>query len=360
MGDRQIHRILMTTDTVGGVWTFTRELVRELSERGIEVVLAALGGAPSEAQAAEIADIRGACLLAGDFKLEWMEDPWSDVAESGRWLLDVEREYGPDLVHLNSFGHGALAWKTPGIMTAHSCVLSWWRAVRGEPAPASWNRYREVVTGSLKAVDAVTAPSHAMARTLAENYQFAQDSCAVIPNGRTMLSTHASVAKQPLIFSAGRLWDQAKNAAALADVANKLAWPVYLAGEAGTPGFGGCHLLGRLKESAMTEWYAKAAIYALPARYEPFGLSVLEAALSRCALVLGDIPSLRELWDGCALFVPPDDRKGLREALQELIGKPALGAQMARLSYDRGLTYKSARMAEGYLAVYQRAGQCVS
>ncbi len=32
----------------------------------------------------------------------------------------------------------------------------------------------------------------------------------------------------------------------------------------------------------------------LPARYEPFGLSVLEAALSGCALVLGDIPSLRE------------------------------------------------------------------
>ena len=39
-------------------------------------------------------------------------------------------------------------------------------------------------------------------------------------------------------------------------------------------------------------WFARAGIYALPAVYEPFGLSVLEAALSGCALVLGDIPSL--------------------------------------------------------------------
>ncbi len=39
--------------------------------------------------------------------------------------------------------------------------------------------------------------------------------------------------------------------------------------------------------------------------YEPFGLSVLEAALSGCALVLGDIPSLRENWDGAADFAEP-------------------------------------------------------
>ena len=50
----------------------------------------------------------------------------------------------------------------------------------------------------------------------------------------------------------------------------------------------------------------RAAIYALPARYEPFGLSILEAALSGCALVIGDIPSLREIWADAALFVPSD------------------------------------------------------
>jgi glycogen synthase len=55
------------------------------------------------------------------------------------------------------------------------------------------------------------------------------------------------------------------------------------------------------------DWYARASIYALPARYEPFGLSALEAALSGCALILGDIPSLREVWLEAAPYVSPDD-----------------------------------------------------
>ena len=54
--------------------------------------------------------------------------------------------------------------------------------------------------------------------------------------------------------------------------------------------------LGKLPAAEMKLWFAHAAIYCLPARYEPFGLSVLEAGLSGCALVLGDIPSLREIW----------------------------------------------------------------
>ncbi|MEB3829625.1 glycosyltransferase [Phormidium sp. CCY1219] len=56
----------------------------------------------------------------------------------------------------------------------------------------------------------------------------------------------------------------------------------------------------------LSHWYARAAIYAFPARYEPFGLSVLEAALSGCALVLGDIPRLREMWGDAAVFANPD------------------------------------------------------
>ena len=73
--------------------------------------------------------------------------------------------------------------------------------------------------------------------------------------------------------------------------------------------------LGRLAPADLASWLGRAAIYALPARYEPFGLSILEAALAGCALVLGDIDSLRELWDGCALFVPPEDDDALAEAL---------------------------------------------
>ena len=46
---------------------------------------------------------------------------------------------------------------------------------------------------------------------------------------------------------------------------------------------------GQLTTAEVRNVINTASIYALPARYEPFGLSILEAALSGCALVLGDI-----------------------------------------------------------------------
>src|ERR1700712_3767051 len=102
----EIRRVLMTTDVVGGVWTFTMELAGNLGSRGIEVLLLALGGAPSENQIFEAGRIPRLRLFKSSYKLEWMEDPWRDIEQSGKWLLDLERASAPDIVHLNSFGHG--------------------------------------------------------------------------------------------------------------------------------------------------------------------------------------------------------------------------------------------------------------
>jgi glycosyltransferase involved in cell wall biosynthesis len=354
-----IKRILMTGDTVGGVWTYTMELAEALAAHGVEVMLAALGGPPSLEQRLEACRIANLELLASDFKLEWMDDPWRDVAESGRWLLDLEELYAPDVVHLNSFGHGALAWSTPVMVTAHSCVLSWWSAVKGCAAPESWNRYRETVSETLKQADLVTAPSQHMADAVAEHYGI--DNCRVIPNGRCR-TRFARAVKEPLVLTAGRLWDEAKNVAAVAEIAPRLPWPVYIAGEdrhpnGGRAEFPGCTMLGRLAPQQLADWYARAAIYALPARYEPFGLSALEAAHSGCALVLGDVPSLREVWGDTALFVPPDDTAALAAAVQRLIADPAYRSRMARAACDHAGQYTPQRMAQEYLEAYRSITQ---
>jgi glycosyltransferase involved in cell wall biosynthesis len=361
-----IRRILMTGDTVGGVWTFTMELAEALTAHGIEVVLAALGGPPSAAQRAEAGRIPRLELLESDFKLEWMDDPWRDVVESGRWLLDLEEQYAPDLVHLNSFGHGALEWRTPVIVTAHSCVLSWWKAVKRSAAPASWNRYHESVAASLRAADIVTAPSRAMAQSLAEHYS--SGDCRVIPNGRCSRHFRSGV-KQPMVLTAGRLWDEAKNVAAVAGVAERIDWPVCVAGEHRHPNgssreWRACTMLGRLGAEELAEWYARAAVFALPARYEPFGLAALEAAHSGCALALGDIPSLREVWGDAAVYVAPDDPAALEAALRGLIADAGYRASMAASAQERARQYTPARMAESYLDVYNTAAKrrrvCVS
>ena len=97
---------------------------------------------------------------------------------------------------------------------------------------------------------------------------------------------------------------------------------------------------------------AEAAIFVAPARYEPFGLAVLEAAASGCALVLGDIPTLRELWDGAAMFVAPDSPEALRDTLLRLIDDEALRTELQSAAGERARAYGRDRMVDGYVALY--------
>jgi glycosyltransferase involved in cell wall biosynthesis len=166
------------------------------------------------------------------------------------------------------------------------------------------------------------------------------------------------VDKEPFVFSAGRVWDEAKNIAALQRIAPALAWPVLVAGDAshpegGTQPVSNVTHLGRLDAEAIADWYARAAIYCLPARYEPFGLSALEAALAGCALVLSDIPSLREVWGQAALFVPADDPDALLAALRELVDHPLRRAAFATRARSRALTYSPGHQAACYRVLYR-------
>jgi glycogen(starch) synthase len=287
-----------------------------------------------------------------------MENPWNDVAQSGEWLLSLERRLRPDVVHLNGFAHGDLAWESPAVVVGHSCVLSWWSAVRGGPAPAQWDEYRKRVRNGLRQADAVVAVSRFIAGEFQKCYG-PLGPIAVIYNGRDP-AVYLPERKEEFVLSCGRLWDEAKNIRALDQAASRLRWDVYVAGEdkhpeGGRAGLKQVHALGCLSASELQRWYARAAIYALPARYEPFGLSVLEAALSGCALVLGDIPSLREIWHDAALFVPADDHEALAAAIDTLISSRSLRDGLARSARARALTFTPERMMQAYLDVYSQA-----
>ena len=352
---RTVQRVLMTADTVGGVWTYSLDLARGLGRHGVEVVLAAMGGAMSPGQAREAAAISSLQVFESAYRLEWMPEPWVDVERAGDWLLTLENDVSPDVVHLNGYAHGDLPWRAPHLVVGHSCVLSWWRSVKGVAAPPEWGRYRSAVAGGIRGADLVVAPTRAMLSEL-HRYYGPLDKTAVLSNGRSRESYRSS-AKQPLVLAAGRIWDEAKNISALAKVAGELEWPVYVAGESRHPAgvrseFEHVALLGVLEASELAQWFAKAAIYCLPARYEPFGLSVLEAALSGCALVLGDIPSLRENWEGAARFVPPDDHEALSAGLREIIGNMEFRDSLAAAALKRAASFSVDCMASSYLSVY--------
>jgi glycogen(starch) synthase len=351
-------RVLMTADTVGGVWTYAVELARALDARGIEVAVASMGALPAPHQRAQLCDLSRVKLFPSAYKLEWMQDCWSDVDQAGQWLLALEREFEPDLVHLNQFDFGALPFRAPTLLVAHSCVLSWWRAVHGGAAPPEWNTYRTRVAQGLAAASLVAAPTAAMLRSLADNYGHDTRRGLVLPNAADP-DSFEPVPKQPVVLAAGRFWDAAKNLAALEKVAAGLPWPVLVAGSCEHPDGGviapaGVQSLGQLPRAQLARELAQAALYALPARYEPFGLSVLEAAFSGCALVLGDIPTLRETWGDAAVYVPPEDHAGLQAALLRLIQRPSERAQLAAAARARASHVTPARQCDAYLQAYAR------
>lgn len=366
--------VLMTADAVGGVWTYAVELCAALGRHGVKVALCTMGALPSEAQRQELAELPNVRLFESTYRLEWMDDPWDDVARAGEWLLEVARAVRPDVVHLNGYAHGALPFGAPVLMVGHSCVLSWFEAVKGEPAPERYDRYRAEVTAGLRAAHRVVAPTAAMLEALERHYgPLPMGRASVIHNARERMplplggegEPGAASDREPFILSAGRLWDEAKNVAALAEIAHALPWPVRVAGETVHPSGGsgiGLHggfrsdtrlqPLGRLDPLQLAEQMCRASIYALPARYEPFGLSVLEAAQRGCALVLGDIPSLREVWGDAALFVPPEDPRALRDAIRALIDAPSRLRSLATAARARASRYRAERMGALYLEHY--------
>jgi glycogen synthase len=350
----------MTADTVGGVFSYALELARALGARGARVELATMGAPLDDTQRAAASAVECVRVHEGAFRLEWMHEAWDDVRRAGEWLLRLERQVGADVVHVNGYAHGALPWRAPTVVVGHSCVLSWWEAVKGESAPPNWNRYRLEVARGLAAADVVVAPSRAMLDTFEGLYGLLPRG-RVIHNGRDARS-FVPAAKEGMVLSAGRLWDEAKNVAALDAVAAEIPWPVYVAGEVRHPNgadarVSGAIPLGRLGTTELAGWLGRASVFALPARYEPFGLSVLEAALSGCALVLGDIPSLRELWGDDAIYAAPDDRRALADALRRLIGDPELRRSLGDRARARAAAYSPDRMADQYLSAYAAAAQ---
>ncbi len=344
------RRILMTADAVGGVWQYCLELATGLCRAGSEVWLAVMGPAPTQEQLQSGGHIEGLTILHGDFRLEWMGEAEADVTRAGDWLMMLAHELRPDLVHLNGYAHAALPWRCPVVVVAHSCVLSWWRAVHGCEAPAEWNTYRDFVSRGLDSADLVIAPTLAFLRRLQSIYRFEAPSCAIW-NGRSPHGTAAD--KQRVVMTAGRLWDAAKNLSTLTEAADGLPWPVWVAGDGTEPERAhNVMRLGRLGDDALRQRLGEALIFALPARYEPFGLTALEAAQARCALVLGDIDTQRELWNGAALFVPPGDSAALGLHLRRLLEEPQLASALGALAHRRARRFTSERMVRRYLRAY--------
>ncbi len=355
----QPRHVLMTADAVGGVWTYALDLAQGLLERGVEVTLAVLGPEPRPGQRRAAERIPGLSLVVTRLPLDWTAPDACSVAEAARGLAALAAARGADLIHLNSPALAANArFPAPVVGACHSCLATWWEAVRGdEPMPASFQWRTDLLARGYRACDRLIAPSYAFMQATAARYGVVPHA---IHNGRSAPTGVASSVREPVVITSGRLWDDGKNIGTLDRAAGRMRGQVHAAGPLAGPDGQRVSLqhilaLGHLDAPVLAANLGRSAVFASLARYEPFGLGVLEAAQAGCALVLSDIPTFRELWQGAAVFVPAEDDRAAAEVLDDLLDDPERAAVLGAAAAERSARFTPDALTDGVLSVYSEA-----
>jgi glycosyltransferase involved in cell wall biosynthesis len=346
------RRVLITLDAVGGVWRYAIDVARGLESHDVACLLVGFGPAPDAAQRADL----------GCGELVWTHEPldWTvaDAAALDRGtgtLISLARDWNADIVHLNlpSQAAGLPDW-CPVVVASHSCVPTWWRAVQGTGLPAEWAWQVHRNQAGFQRANAVIVPSKSHAAALNAVYR-PLPPLHVINNATAVAP--ANEPKEPQVLGVGRWWDPGKNGAVLDEAAAGLAWPVILAGALDGPNgqhanFRNVQTPGALPHPEILALMRRSAIFAAPSRYEPFGLAVVEAAISGAALVLSDIPTFRELWNDAALFVPPGDSSGWSRAMTALAEDTVLRGRLSAAANARARQFTLSRQSDRLYALY--------
>ncbi|MBS7700043.1 MULTISPECIES: glycosyltransferase family 4 protein [unclassified Chelatococcus] len=366
---RRELKLFMTADAVGGVFTYAIELAEALTRHDVRTTLALLGPAPSAAQRRRAMVVPGLELLETTASLDWLADDEDAATRAAETIADLASRHTAEIVHLNTPTLALAPFEVPVVVALHSCLASWWEAVKGGPMPADF-RWRTALTAKgLREADVLVCPSAAFASQVRALYGRMPH---VVHNGRTPPLSDGSqhVAADPIaatemplaagptfVFTAGRLWDEGKNMRTLVDAARLMKLRVKAAGPLVGPN-GTCigvqtvEPLGALDAEAVRAQLASRPIFISTALYEPFGLSVLEAAQAGAPLVLSDIPTFRELWDGAALFAPPRDAGGFASLVNRLADRPDLRNDLGSAARRRAAQYTVETMAARMKQIY--------
>jgi glycosyltransferase involved in cell wall biosynthesis len=347
-----LRRVLITLDAVGGVWRYAIDVARGLEGHGVDCLLVGFGPEPDAAQRAECGRNE---LLWTHEPLDWTVSDGSALDQGTNTLARLARDWRADLLHLNLPSQAAgLPDGPPVVVASHSCVPTWWRAVQGTALPSEWAWQTERNQAGFRRADAVLAPSGSHAAAVNAIYS-GLPPLHVIHNATAV--EPADEPKEPQILGVGRWWDPGKNGAVLDEAAAAVPWPVILAGPLNGPShqhavFRNARTPGALPHHDILGMMRRSAIFAAPSLYEPFGLAVVEAAISGAPLVLADIPTFRELWSDAAMFVSPNDSDGWSRALTEMAENSVMRARLSVEAQARARRFTLCRQAAKLHALY--------
>lgn len=256
-----------------------------------------------------------------------------------QWCREV------DVVHTHLFAGDV--WGRTAAMLAGTPVVSTEHNVdRDEP---DWkHRVKALLARGCAGV-------YAVSDAVAAHWQAWGVRCEVVPNGVDLDRFSAPWDPEPgRVLAIGRLGEQ-KGHDALLEATADLDCSVQIAGEGPWRERLSCRphqvLLG--SRSDIPELLCRAAVLAVPSRWEGFGLVALEGMAAGVPVIASDVDGLGPLVGDAGLLVPPGDVGALREAVSRVLEDPALARDLSARGRARAQAYGLDAMVRRYEAIYR-------
>jgi glycosyltransferase involved in cell wall biosynthesis len=113
---------------------------------------------------------------------------------------------------------------------------------------------------------------------------------------------------------------------------------------------------GWVEQEELAAFYAMAEALLLPSLFESCGLPVLEAMAAGCPVVTADRYGTKELAEGAAVLVDPEDVDAIASGIRRILDDASLRERMIAAGRERSRSFTWERCARDTLAVVERVG----
>jgi alpha-1,3-rhamnosyl/mannosyltransferase len=279
------------------------------------------------------------------------------------------------LIH---FPHYNLPLIKPGhfVVTVHDLFPFQFPEIHSGPLPRQVNQL--LMRNAVRRAERIITPSRATALDVKQTFPHSAERVVSIPEAADDRFTNqrdpeAEVAWQmrlgirpPYVFYLGQ-WKAYKNLPILLEAFARVQrthpnCQLVIAGDdprhpevrqrAAALPEGSVVLPGRLPESAVPDLYRGAALVVLPSRAEGFGLPVIEAMACGVPVICSDLPVLREIADGVALFCDPYDPAAFADAMASMLDVPS-NSSLRQLGIERARSFTWERAARQTVEAYE-------
>jgi glycosyltransferase involved in cell wall biosynthesis len=115
--------------------------------------------------------------------------------------------------------------------------------------------------------------------------------------------------------------------------------------------------LNFVSDDDLPSFYSAATGFVFPSLYEGFGIPIAEAMACGCPVICSDIPVLKEIYEGAAIFCPPSDKSAWYQVMSRLIFDRQLRDNLKQKGFIKVKQLSWNNVANETLKVYEEIQQ---